>query len=152
MLTVKRVIRSRIQGPLLVGLFAIWTFLGASYFTAGDVVAKRDWFGIALGVMSVIIGVVGIWRALRLGIVIDAAGVRVRNFDSRDHVISWSDVQAVECAQIDERVGLPLYGPVLVLGDDSGALPIRPLGSYSRKDAERKTEKLRIFTMPDGPI
>ncbi|WP_436532947.1 hypothetical protein [Actinoplanes sp. HUAS TT8] len=145
------VIRPRIQVPLLVVLFTVWTLLGVTYFTNGDVLAQRDWFGIALGIMCVVTGPCGIWRALRLGAVIDDTGVRLRNFDSRDDLIPWSSVRSVECAQIDERSGLPLYGPVLDLGDDAGVLPIRLLGSYSRRDAERKAEKLRAFAVSNGP-
>lgn len=144
------VIRPRIQIPLLVVLFAMWTVLGSTYFTNGDVVAGRDWFGIVLGAVCVIMGVVGIWRALRLGVVIDAAGVRVRGFDSRDRVTPWSNVQSVECTQVDVRAGLPLYGPVIHLGGDAGDLPIRALGSYSRQDAERKVEQLRAFIAHDA--
>ncbi|MGK5679653.1 PH domain-containing protein [Actinoplanes sp. URMC 104] len=137
------VIRPRIQVPLLVGLFAMWTFVGASYFIDGETVAKHDWFGVGLGVLCLITGPVGIWRGLRLGTVIDRTGIRVRNFDSRDQVIPWSDVRSVECAEIDVRGGLPLYGPVIVL--DAVAFPVRLLGSYSRKDAQRKVEMLRGF-------
>ena len=137
------VIRPRIQVPFLVVIFAVWTLIGVIYFTNGHVVAERNWFGIELGFICVIMGLTGIWRTLRLGIVIDDTGVRMRHLDSRDHFISWSDVQSVECAQIDERAGLPLYGPVIQLSDDSGALPIRSLGSYSRQDAERKVKTMR---------
>lgn len=145
------VVRPRIQIPLLVMVFTIWTCIGATYFTSGDVLAKRDWFGIVLGFVSVLMGICGIWRALRLGVVIDDNGVRLRHFDSRDHLVPWSSVRSVECAQIDERLGLPLYGPILELGDGSGVLPIRALGSCSRQDAERKADRLRAFIISDGP-
>ena len=45
--------------------------------------------------------------------------------------------------QIGVRGGLPLYAPVLRLGDDSEAMPLPALGSYSRQNAERKVEQLR---------
>ena len=135
------VIRPRIQIPVLVVIFTVWTLLGITYFTAGDVVAERDWFGILLGCLLITSGVAGIWRALRLGVVIDAEGVRVRGFDSRDRVKPWSAIQSVDCTQIDVRGGLPLYAPVLRLGDD--AMPLSALGSYSRQDTERKVEQLR---------
>ncbi|WP_433353262.1 PH domain-containing protein [Micromonospora saelicesensis] len=135
------VIRPRIQIPVLVVIFAIWTLLGVTYFTSGDVLAERDSFGIVLGCLLVTSGMAGIWRALRLGAVIGGEGVRVRGFDSRDQVIPWSAIQSVDCVQIDVRRGLPLYAPVLRLGDD--AMPLSALGSYSRQDAERKVEQLR---------
>lgn len=137
------VVRPRVQIPLLVVLFAVWGLIGATYFTGGDVMAKRDWFGIVLGCALVTSGLVGIWRALRLGVVIDDNGLRIRGLDSRDRVIPWSEVTSVECAQIDVRSGLPLYGPVIVFGDCGEALPIRALGSYSRQDADRKVDRLR---------
>ncbi len=136
------VIRPRIQIPILVVVFTVWTLLGVTYFTSGNVVAERDWFGIVLGCVLVTSGVAGIWRAVRLGVVIDAEGVRVRGFDSRDQVTPWSAIQAVDCAQIDVRGGLPLYAAVLRLGD-AAAMPLSALGSYLCQDAERKVEQLR---------
>lgn len=106
-----------------------------------DVLAERDWFGIVLGCLLVTSGMAGIWRTLRLGVVIGEEGVRVRGFDSRDQVTPWSAIQSVDCVQIDVRGGLPLYAPVLRLGDD--AMPLSALGSYSRQDAERKVAQLR---------
>ena len=139
------VIRPRIQIPILVVIFTVWTLLGVTYFTSGDVVAEGDWFGIVLGCVLVTSGVAGIWRTVRLGVVIDADGVRVRGFDSRDQVTPWSAIQSVDCVQIDVRGGLPLYAPVLRLGDDAAAMPLSALGSYLRHDAERKVEQLRSF-------
>ncbi|MEV4539274.1 PH domain-containing protein [Asanoa sp. NPDC049518] len=136
------VIRPRIQIPIMVVLFTVWTLLGVTYFSA-DAVAKRAWFGLVLGCVLVTSGVAGIWRALRLGVVIDSGGVRVRGFDSRDKVTPWSAIQSVDCAQVDVRAGLPLYAPVLRLGDDAdAAIPLSALGSYSRQDAERKVQQL----------
>lgn len=138
------VIRPRIQIPILVVIFAVWTLLGVTYFTSGDVAAERDWFGLVLGCVLVTSGVAGIWRALRLGVVIDAGGVRVRGFDSRDKVTPWSAIESIDCAQVDVRGGLPLYAPVIRLGDDADAvIPLSALGSYSRQDAERKVEQIR---------
>ena len=138
------VIRPRIQVTILVVLFAVWTLLGVTYFTSGDVLGERDWFGLVLGCVLVASGVAGIWRALRLGVVIDAGGVRVRGFDSRDQVTPWTAIQSIDCAQIDVRGGLPLYAPVLRLGDDAdAAIALSALGSYSRQDAERKAEQIR---------
>jgi hypothetical protein len=123
-------------GPRCVDL------LGVTYFS-GDAVAKRHWFGLLLGCVLVTSGVAGIWRALRLGVVIDPGGVRVRGFDSRDKATPWSAIQSIDCAQVDVRAGLPLYAPVLRLGDDAdAAIALSALGSYSRQDAERKVEQL----------
>lgn len=137
------VIRPRIQIPVLVLIFAVWTLVGVTYFTSGDGVAERDWFGIALGCLLVTSGMAGIWRALRLGVVVGGEGVRVRGFDSRDQFTPWSSIQSVDCMQVDVRGGLPLYAPVLRLGGDADAMPLSALGSYSRQDAERKVEELR---------
>jgi hypothetical protein len=126
-------------------IFTVWTLLGVTYFTPGDVVAQRDWFGVGLGCLLITSGIAGIWRALRLGVVIDAEGVRVRGFDSRDQVTPWSRVRSIDCAQIDVRGGMPLYAPVLHLGDDADDMPIPALGSYSINDVGRKVEQLRTL-------
>src|ERR1700755_2034281 len=70
-------IRPRIQIALLVICFAVFLLIGTTYFNA-DVIAKRDWFGIILGVTIVPASLWGIWRALRLGIRIDDNGIRIR--------------------------------------------------------------------------
>ncbi|MDG4780715.1 hypothetical protein O7614_13800 [Micromonospora sp. WMMD961] len=53
--------------------------------------------------------------------------------------------------QIDVRGGLPLYAPVLRLGDDADAMPLSTLGSYSRQDAERVIEQLRSLKVGATP-
>jgi hypothetical protein len=55
----RMVIRPRIQIPLLVVIFSMWGLLGVTLFTAGAVVAKRDWFGIVMGGILIISGVAG---------------------------------------------------------------------------------------------
>jgi hypothetical protein len=50
---------------------------------------------------------------------------------------------------VELRWGLPLYAPVISVGDNGDGLPIRALGSYSRSDAERKVEQLRAFMAGD---
>ena len=105
-------------------------------------IARRDWFGILLGVVLIPGAAVGIWRALRLGVVVDADGIRVRGLDHRDQVTPWSDVRVIECAQVDTRAGLPIYGPVIHVGEDN-VLAVRTLGSYSRSEAERRVAELR---------
>lgn len=137
------VVRPRIQIPILVVIFTVWALLGVTFFTSGDVVSKRDWFGIVMGFVLMTSGVAGVWRAVRLGVVIDRQGVRVRGFDSRDSVTRWSEVQSIDCEQVDVRGGLPLFAPVLSLGEGSSLLPMPVLGSYSRQDAERKVAQLR---------
>ncbi|MEU8076293.1 hypothetical protein AB0B31_12680 [Catellatospora citrea] len=142
------VIRPKIQRPILVVLFTGWGLLGLTSFTSGDVIAERNWFGLGLGVLVIVSGVLGVWRALRMGVVIDATGVRLRNFDSRDVVTPWHAVQAVDCEQVDARAGLPLYAPVLRLA--GGPVPVTALGSYSRDGAEHKTSQLRAFLSRDA--
>ncbi|MBV1855995.1 hypothetical protein [Catellatospora tritici] len=142
------VIKPRIQITCLVIVFGVFGVLGIGYFTNLHVVAERNWFGLALGCVCTVGGLLGIWRSLWLGVVIDAKGVCVRNLDSRDDITPWQDVLSIECAQMDARAGLPIYGPVLLVGDPATALPIRPLGTYSRQDAERRTAQLR--SLKDG--
>jgi hypothetical protein len=128
---------------ILVVVFAVFGLVGLTSFTNGDVIAKRDWFGIILGVVLIPGSLVGIWRTLRLGTRIDHNGIRIRSqIDSRQQVISWSQVKAIECTEVDSRAGMIIYGPVVHLSD-GGVLPITGLGSYSREDAENKTDRLR---------
>ncbi|WP_144128041.1 hypothetical protein [Catellatospora sichuanensis] len=61
-------------------------------------------------------------------------------------VTPWSEVEDIFCAQVDERVGLPVHGPVLRLG---GALmPLRTLGSYSLTGAQARVDQLRGLMPP----
>ncbi|MCW6005247.1 hypothetical protein K1W54_11730 [Micromonospora sp. CPCC 205371] len=146
----RTVIRPRVQIALLVAIFAVWALLGATYFTPGDALAQRDWFGIALGCLLVTSGLVGIWRALRLGLAIDQDGVCVRRFDSRDQITPWAAIQSIDCVQVDVRAGMPLYAPVLRLGDRADPMPLPALGSYSRRDVERRVEHLRALKTGAG--
>jgi hypothetical protein len=138
------VVRPRVQTPLLVVVFAVWALLGVSYFTEGDVVRKPDWFGLALGCVLLISGVAGIWRAVRMGVVVGAEGLRIRSFDSRDRVISWPEIEAITCDQVGARAGLPLLAPVIQI-KGQGSLVIRAFGSYSRAGADRRVAQLRDF-------
>ncbi len=137
------VVRPRLQVLWIVVLSTVWGCLGTTYFSEGDVIARRDWCGLALGCLLVIMGVVGVWRALRLGVVIDPTGLRVRGFDSRDRVIPWNRVSAVECEQIGNRAGRPLFGPAVYFRDSAAPLTVAPLGSYSRSTAQRNVDRLR---------
>jgi hypothetical protein len=93
---------------------------------------------------------VGIWRALRLGLTIDQDGVCVRSFDGRDQITPWTAIQAIDCVEVDVRAGLPLYAPVLHLGDHADPIPLPTLGSYSRRDVERRVEHLRTLKTGAG--
>lgn len=139
------VVRPWIQVSVLTGAFGVFGLIGVGMFLDGQTVAERDWFGIAIGTMCLLLGVVGLWRTARLGMVMDERAVRVRGLDSRDRVIAWNEIESIECVQVDERMGLPIFAPVLVLGRDKGALPVPALGSYKREGAERKAERLRAL-------
>jgi len=142
---VKRiVIRPRIQIPLLVLAFGIFGLLGVSLWTDEEILAKGDWFSIIFGVALTVLGVLGIWRTLRLGVVIDGDGIRIRGLAGRDQVMPWQSVREIQCDKIDKRAGMAIYGPVIQLADDN-KLPVRPLGSYSRSEAEQKVAQLRAF-------
>ena len=138
------VIRPRLQIPLLVLAFGIFGLLGVSLWTDAEILAKGDWFGITVGLALTVLGVLGIWRTLRLGVVIDGDGIRIRGLAGRDRVTPWQSVREIQCDKIDKRAGMPIYGPVIKLGDEN-TLPVRPLGSYSRSDAEQKVAQLRGF-------
>ncbi len=42
-------------------------------------------------------------------------------------------------------MGMAVYAPILVLGRETGALPVTALGSYSPAGAERQTDRLRAL-------
>ena len=133
----------RVQIPLLVVLFTVWALVGLTYFIPGNAVARRDWPAIGIGAVCLVMGVVGVWRALRLGVVVDRTGIRVRGLDSRDRFTPWDQVHSVTCEVIDIRAGLPLYGPVIHHGEDGAdGLAIRGLGSYSSAGAQRMVDRL----------
>ncbi|NUT34761.1 MAG: hypothetical protein HOV79_17025 [Hamadaea sp.] len=136
------VIRPKIQIPLLLVVFGGFGLIGLTYFTNGDVIARRDWFGIILGVVLSAGALVGIWRTLRLGVVIDAAGVRERRLDARDLVTPWEKISSIEVRQVGVRAGMPLYAPVLQ-APDLGEIALHALGTYSAEDAEAKAQQLR---------
>jgi hypothetical protein len=137
-------IRPRIQMTILVVIFSVFGLIGVTYFTEADAIATQDWFALILGGILVPGSLVGIWRTLRLGIRIDDNGIRIRSqVDSRQQFIPWSQVESVECAEVGSRAGMTLYAPVLHLRKGAGVLPIDGLGSYSVKDAESKTARLR---------
>lgn len=133
--------RPRIQITALVVIFGVFALIGVTYFTDGDVLAGRNRFGLILGCVLTLGGAIGIWRALRLGVVIDEKGVRVRNVDRRDQVTPWHGVRAIDCEPIEERAGMTIYAPILRM--DGGDIPIPVLGSYSQPDAEAKAAELR---------
>jgi len=137
------VMKPRGQITVLIVVFGLFALIGTTYFTNGNVGANRDWFGVSLGCALTIGGAIGIWRSLRLGVVIDEAGVRIRSLDKRDKVTPWRDVEAIDCERVEVRAGMLLYAPVLHLDGDS--LPLMVLGSYAQSGAEAHAAKLRIL-------
>lgn len=85
-------------------------------------------FGTTLGCVIIPGSIVGMWRAVRMGVVIDTDGIRIRGFDDRDHGIPWSEVQSIGSEQVDVRGGLPLFAPVLHSCGGIGAFAVRALG------------------------
>jgi hypothetical protein len=137
------VLRPRIRMPLLV-IYVPSTVLGFILLTLGLATAAQGWWLIVLGCMVIIICAEGIWRTLRVGVVIDTDGVWVRGLDS-DRMTPWSRVESVECEQIYVRAGQAFYAPVIRIRR-ADALPLGELGSHSRTNAERHVDRLRAFT------
>lgn len=140
------VIRPRVQIALLVAIFVMFALIGLTFFTNGNVVGGRDWFGIILGGTCLIGGLLGAWRTLRMGVFIDARGIHIRGVDSRDRHLLWTEVDSIACEPVGNRAGIPLYAPVVRLGGQGGEIAVRSLASYSRADAERKTERIHEFS------
>jgi hypothetical protein len=111
-------------------------------------VVTRDWLEIGFGTLATIVGVFCLWRALRMAVVIDSDGIRVRSFDDRGGFAPWSAIKTIECGRMVTRVWGPIYGPIIRVGTGR-AIVVLPLGSYSRTRAELKTAKLRGFMSPD---
>lgn len=108
----------------------------------------RDRLEIAFGCLATIVGVFVLWQAVRMAVVIDSDGIRVRSFDDRGGFAPWSAIRTVECGPMVTRIWGPTYGPIIRVRTGR-AVPVLPLGSYSRARAELTTAKLRGFMNPD---
>jgi hypothetical protein len=140
------VIRPRVQIPILVMLFATFLLIGLVGF------AHPDRFDIVLSYVLVPLGLLGIWRSARLGVVMDAQGIHIHNLDRRDKHLPWSAVASVDCGVIDIRAGLSLYAPIILFHDpDRAMMPVPALGAYSPLGAERKAELLRTLMTQAQP-
>jgi hypothetical protein len=113
-------------------------------------VVTRDRLDVGFGTLATIVGVFCLWRALRMAVVIDSDGIRVRSFDDRGGFAPWSAISAIECGSMVTRPFGPIYGPIIRLATGR-AIVVLPLGSYSRANAERKVAHLRGFMKPDEP-
>jgi len=157
----RRVYRSTVQAALLtIGMLAFLLIAIAS-FIDGDMVAKRDWFGLILYPIIGVASIIGIWLAVRLGVVVDHEGLQLRGF-GRGRRIPWAAVDSIQCRAYTDR----LFAPVIALTIDYSTqrkflgLPmsttktaervtLTALGSYRRATAQRRTDQL-IGEIPTG--
>lgn len=136
------VVRPRIRMVLLIIVANALVLLGLSLLANGDVVAERTWLGVGLGCALTLAGAAGFWRAVRLAVVIDQSGLRVRRFLSGDRLLTWADVQSIGGEKIFLRGGRPFYAPVLQV-EGLGRLAAAELGSPSQEQAEQNAADLR---------
>ena len=148
------VVRPRIKMVLFIIVSDVFALAGLSYLAKGQVFADRNVLGIGLGFLLTLIGAVGVWRALRLGVVIDQSGLRVRRFAAGDRLLTWTDVQSIGCEKIFLRGGRPFYAPVLHLAG-IGRVAAQELGSHALEEAEQKAADLRglqLAAPSHGPL
>jgi hypothetical protein len=142
----RRVYRSwawTVIGAIGMGLFVL---IGVSGFTVGDV---SDPFSVVLCSVCALGGLIGLYLALRMGIVIDQAGIRHRAF-GRGSFLPWEQVISVSCDAYDERLGRALYAPIVQVaqpqqGSESGYVSLAALGSYRRAVADRRTKLIAAY-------
>ncbi|BCJ76942.1 hypothetical protein CS0771_64860 [Catellatospora sp. IY07-71] len=142
--------RPRIRIVLLFIVSDVFVLLGLSYLKNGHVIAERDWLGVALACALTLVGLLGIWRALRQGVVIDQDGLLVRSFSRPDRTLTWDHVSSIDCGQVFLRGGRPLYAPILQI-DGVGRLPVSELGSHSLEEAEQRAADLRSLQAARTP-
>lgn len=136
------VARPRIRIALFMVLSDAFALAGLSYLANGHVVADRNWLGVALGCVLTICGGLGVWRALRLGVVIDQSGLLVRRFAAADKTLTWTAVRSISPEKLFLRGGRPFFAPVLEV-DGLGRLSVQELGSHAVEEAERNAADLR---------
>jgi Bacterial PH domain len=125
---------------------------------AGDIIAKREWFGLILYPLIGIYSIVGIWLAVRMGVAVDEQGLTLRTF-GRSRRIPWYAIDGIECDAYDARLVFSLYAPIITLAPEHSRqpssfglpkpttkvaerIPLGAVGSYRRATAERRTDEL----------
>lgn len=136
------VVRPRIRMALFMIISDVFALAGLSYLANGHVIADRNWPGVGLGCALTLIGALGVWRTLRLGVVIDQSGLLVRSFATSNRLVPWTAVQSIGSEKLFLRGGRPFYAPVLQ-ADGIDRLKAQELGSSSLEEVERNAADLR---------
>ncbi|MFJ8578133.1 PH domain-containing protein [Micromonospora sp. NPDC093277] len=148
----RRVYRVWFQTIVLTAAMAVFLLISVSMFTVGDEWSRSDPFSLVLYSVIGVGSLFGIWLALRMGVVVDERGIRIRNF-GRGRFIRWQDVAALSCEVYDVRLGFPLYAPVVRMAvpsepSDAASVPLAALGSYRSRVAQRRTGALAALVPP----
>lgn len=154
----RHVYRSWLQSTLLTIVMATFLLISILAYTIGGIVAQREWFGLILYPIIGVSSIVGIWLAVRIGVVIDEQGIRLRNF-GRGRRLPWDAIDHVDCGACDNRLMFILYAPVAVLVPEKSRqpslfgvptsstrvaerIPLTVLGSYVEATAQLRAEQL----------
>jgi hypothetical protein len=148
----RRVYRAWLQTIALTAVMATFLLISVSMFTVADEWSRSDPFSLVLYSVIGVGSLIGIWLALRMGVVVDEHGIRIRNF-GRGRFIRWTDVAALSCEVHDYRFGFPLYAPVVRTAmpsesPDDASVPLTALGSYRSRVAQRRTGALAALVPP----
>jgi hypothetical protein len=154
----RRVYHSTVQATMLTIMMGVLLLIAVEAFVIGDVVAKREWFGLVLFPVMGVYSIIGMWLAIRLGVVVDSRGLQLRNF-GRGRRIPWAAIDDIDCSACDFRLPFPLYAPIITLTVEQSKqpssfglpkpsakvaeqVPLTALGSYRPATARARTDVL----------
>jgi hypothetical protein len=112
--------------------------VGAAAAVIAAAGARDSLTGYAVLALSV---AAGLWLALRLGVLVDEGGLRIRRFGPA-RAVPWTAVDDIDCDVVAVHGLLGFYAPVLISGPDQ--IVVRTLGSYRREIADQRTRDLRV--------
>jgi hypothetical protein len=138
------------QTILLVLVTATFLLIAVLALTIGDDFTRSDPFSIVLYSVIGVGAVLGLWLAVRMGVVVNQQGIRLRAF-GRGQFVRWSTIKAIACEPRADRFGFVRHTPVVyVAAHNTEPEPVHldAMGSYNEIRAQRRTKTLTDLTLP----